>query len=59
MSTKGKDMKYASFDSFPFRQKFIFLFSYARPRDFDGMLSTGLRCQYTQRKLQSICGVLT
>jgi len=35
------------------------LFSSAKPRDFDGMLGTGLPCQCTQRKLQSISAVLT
>jgi len=42
-SPEGNNYKiqYACFESFPFRQKF-FLFSSARPRDFDGMLGTGL-----------------
>ena len=33
--------QYGYFESFPFHQKF-FLFSSARPRDFDGILGTGL-----------------
>jgi hypothetical protein len=33
--------QYGYFESFPFHQIF-FLFSSARPRDFDGMLGTGL-----------------
>jgi hypothetical protein len=36
----------------------ILLFSSARSRDFDGIYSTGLPCQCTQHKLQSICAVL-
>jgi hypothetical protein len=32
--------QYGCFESFPIRQKF--LFSSAKPRDFDGMLGTGL-----------------
>ena len=46
---------FACFESFPFRQKL--LFSSAKPRDFDGMLDTGLPVSMYTTKLQSISGV--
>ena len=35
-------LQYGCFESFPFRPVKFFLFSSAKPRDFDGMLGTGL-----------------
>ena len=35
-------LQYGCFESFPFRPVKNFLFSSAKPRDFDGMLGTGL-----------------
>jgi hypothetical protein len=35
-------LQYGCLESFPFRHVKIFLFSSAKPRDFDGMLGTGL-----------------